>query len=418
MDKILDMFFDDARWKYAIEKGVGKDIRKADLISLCSPETRQVIYTMIKSGTYEIAPPRTAAIPKDDGTDRIVYVNEPIDRVNLSISNDLLFDLTPEMIHPQCKSYQRGIGCGKVVIEISDIIANYKTNVAGWKADLSKYFDSVPIRYIDEAFDKVEAKYGKSAVITMLRKYYHSNLYFDINDNLRDRYQSLKQGCSVASWLANVVLYHIDDKISRLNVTYYRYSDDIVCVGPDHQKAMQILVDELAKMGMKLNPKKVENICKNKWFKFLGFEICGSKRTISKNRLKTFTREIKARTKYNMTPKGALNNVLRYLYKGDGEFSWATAILPVVNVEEDLTEMNNWVMDRLRGVQTKHLKVGGLGHVLNRKTGCVLRGKGKNVKANREKTAEQIEGYYSLICMQKNLRTSRSLFNTLVAQMF
>ena len=46
-----------------------------------------------------------------------------------------------DWIHPQCKSYQKGIGCGKVVQELSHHIAKYDK---GFKADLSKYFDSVP----------------------------------------------------------------------------------------------------------------------------------------------------------------------------------------------------------------------------------------------------------------------------------
>lgn len=425
IDKILRMFFDEERWKYAINKGELKDIRKADLIRLCNPDVRLELYTRIKNGTYEIAPPHTAAIPKDDGTDRIVYVNEPIDRVVLSIANDLLFDLMPEMIHPTCKSYLKGVGCGKIVQEISREVIETKGKVVGWKSDLSKYFDSVPIKYIDEAFDKVEAKHGHSALIDVLRKYYHSDWYFDCKDldknrrpKLKQKYQSLKQGCSVASWLANVILYHIDDKISKLNVKYVRYSDDMNCMGPDHEKAMNILVDELKKMGMSLNPKKVEYIGKNTPFKFLGFELCGSDITISKNRLRTLVKEIKARTKYNMSPKQALNKVNRYLYKGDGEHCWATSVLTVINVDEDLLEIDNWIKDRLRGVETKHLKVGGIGLQLNKKgRGFVTRSKGRNVKANREKTEPQIEGYFSLICMRNNLRTSRALFNTIVAQL-
>lgn len=70
----------------------------------------------------------------------------------------------PEMLHSSCKSYQTGIGCGKVVTEVSHRMTETgNSGCLGWKSDLSKYFDSVPIRFIDEAFDKVEAKHGQSA---------------------------------------------------------------------------------------------------------------------------------------------------------------------------------------------------------------------------------------------------------------
>ena len=98
-DKILKMFFDIDRWTKAIEKGVSKDIRKDQLIRLTDEKTRLEIADAMLNGKYEISPPHTAQIPKEDGEFRTVYVNEPIDRVILSIANDLLFELMPEMIH-------------------------------------------------------------------------------------------------------------------------------------------------------------------------------------------------------------------------------------------------------------------------------------------------------------------------------
>ena len=229
-DKILQMFFEKERWTKAIEKGVTKDIRKDQLILLTDEHTRIKIADAMLKGSYEISPPHTAQIPKENGEFRTVYVNEPIDRVILSIANDLLFDLMPEMIHSSCRSYQKGIGCGKIVTEISRKIVTVKNNgCLGWKSDLSKYFDCVPIRFIDEAFDKVEEKHGHSVLVDVLRKYYHSDLYFDENNNLLEQYQSLKQGCAVASWLADVLLYDLDEELSRMNDFYVRYSDDMLC---------------------------------------------------------------------------------------------------------------------------------------------------------------------------------------------
>lgn len=417
-DKILEMFFDTDRWIYAIDKGVGKDIDRSKLYQLCKPETRVRMCKAIQEGLYEIAPPHTAAIPKDDGTDRIVYVNEPIDRVFLSIANDLLFDLMPDMVHKQCKSYQRGIGCGKVVQEISAEICRQNGPIIGWKSDLSKYFDSVPVQYIDEAFDNVEERHGKSMIITVLRKYYHSDFYFDTDGVLKQKYQSLKQGCSVASWLADVVLKHLDERISQMNVKYVRYSDDCLCIGEEYEKAMNVMNEELAKMQMKLNPKKVEYLSNDKWFKFLGYSIKGADISLSSSRIKTFQHEIEHRTiKTKTTLRKAINAVNRYLYKGNGEFSWATQVLPVCNVKRDIDELNNFVMDALRAVKTGKTKIGGLGFVRTQEVGCINRGIGRNVRANRTKTDGKIPGYLSIGCAQRALRTSRPVYNTLISQL-
>lgn len=419
-DKILQEFFDIDRWTKAIDKGVLKDIRKDQLIRLTDEHTRLAIADAMVKGRYEISPPHTAQIPKDNGEFRTVYVNEPIDRVILSIANDLLFDLMPEMLHGTCKSYQTGIGCGRVVTEISRTITNASNREhLGWKSDLSKYFDSVPLRYIDEAFDKVEAKHGHSALIDVLRKYYHCDLYFDEENNLKSKFQSLKQGCAVASWLADVLLYNLDEELSRMNGYYVRYSDDMLFIGEDYERAMGILQQRLGEMSMTLNPKKVEYLSADRWFKFLGFSIKESMISLSSGRIKTFQKEIEARTirKPSTTVSKAINAVNRYLYKGNGEFSWATQILPVCNVRKDLDELNKFVMDCLRGVETGKCKIGGLGYVKTQSDGCIVRGRGRNVKANRTKTCDSIAGYLTIGCMRNALLTSRAVYNTLVASL-
>lgn len=416
-DKILQMFFDMARWERAIEKGVDKDIPKDQLLRLADEHTRLAMADAMRQGRYEISPPHTAQIPKDNGEFRTVYVNEPIDRVLLSIANDLLFDLMPDMIHPSCKSYQTGIGCGKVVTEVSHrIVDAVKDGCVGWKSDLSKYFDSVPLRYIDQAFDRVEAKHGRSALVDVLRKYYHCDLYFDQGNELHSQFQSLKQGCAVASWLANVLLYDLDEELSQMNGYYVRYSDDMLFIGADYQKAMNVLEQRLGEMSMKLNPKKVEYLTADKWFKFLGFSIRGDRISLSSSRIKSFQKEIERRTirKPGISLSKAVNSVNRYLYKGDGEFSWATQILPVCNVSKDLDELNKFVMDCLRAVQTGKRKIGGLGYDRSKGDGCIVRGLGRNVKANRGKTGHDIPGYLTIGCMHKALMTSRAAYNTLV----
>ena len=415
-DVILKKFFEIDRWQKAIEKGVVKDIKKDQLIKLTKEETRLAIYKLMREGKYEISPPHTAKIPKDNGDFRTVYVNEPMDRIILSIANDLLFELMPEMVHPACKSYQTGIGCGKVVKEVSYNIVNANTKeILGWKADLSKYFDSVPLKYIDAAFDAVEKKYGHSAVIQVLRKYYHANWYFDENNVLQSKFQSLKQGCAVASWLADVLLYNLDEEMSKLQGYYVRYSDDMLYIGSDYQWAMEILQKRLGEMEMKLNPDKVEYIKDSVWFKFLGFSIKGKDISLSSTRIKTFQKEIESRTikKRDTKMEKAVNSVNRYLYKGNGEFSWATQVLGVCNVQKDLDELNKFVMDCLRATKTGKRRVGGLGYVKTQKEGCVARGRGRNVTANREKTGH-IEGYITLTCARNAMITSKNVYNTLI----
>ena len=418
-DILLQKFFEMERWEQALETGVDKHIDKGELRKLCSPEVRVALYDAIATDNYEIAPPHQAQIPKDNGDMRIVYVNENIDRIFLSIANNLFFEMFPEFVHKSCKSYQSGIGCGKIVQEVSRQAINSKTREIGLKADLTKYFDRVPIRYIDEIFDRMEAKVGKSKIIDVVRKYYHADLCFDFNGELIEHYQSLKQGCAVASFLADAVLYHIDNAVSKLNVYYVRYSDDLLALGPDWKKAYTLIKKMLDEMELELNPKKVEILLKDRWFKFLGFYIKGSQITLAKSRVKSFQKEIEARTikQHNISATRALNQVNSYLYKGDGTYSWATSVLPIINVEKDIDTLNTFVMDCIRACATNKKKIGGLGSVNDKEDCTILRGTGKNVTANRSKTEKGIKNYLSIRCMQNALLTRRAVYETLVRSM-
>lgn len=426
-DSLLEAFFEMPRWEAAINRGLLKDIDKGVLARLCSPEGRGDLCERIENGTYVIRPPHTAKIPKDDpGEFRTVYVNEPEDRVVLAIANDLFFEKMPGSVHPRCMSYLKGIGCGKVVKECRDEVVKATRNDIGFKADLSKYFDSVPIRFIDRAFDAIEERNGKSMLVKAIRDYYHSDLYRDTETKrMETKYQSLKQGCSVAAWLADVVLRHIDDRLSKMG-WYVRYSDDIVFIGPNYREAMKVLEEELAKMEMKLNPKKVETITKNRYFRFLGFSIRGNDITMSKPRLKSFQHEIEMRTTkckkaWKAEDKEAafrrsVKAVCRFLYKGDGRHAWAQQVLSVVTVRSDVDEMSKFVMDCLRAVRTGKRRTGGLGYTPNGKGGVVIRGRGQNVTANRKKVG-RVDGFYTLGCMQNALRASRGAYEALCAAM-
>ena len=421
MDILLQKFFEKDRWEKAIDTGVGKHIDKGELRKLTCPDTRVRLYKAIATDNYAISPPHVALIPKDTpGEFREVMICENIDRIVLSIINNLFFEMFPEYIHDSCKSYQSGIGCGKVVKEAAAECVKVKGNIVGKKYDLKKYFDRVKLKYIDALFDRMEQKYGKSKIIDIVREFYHCDILFDAEGNLIEEYKSIKQGTATSSFLADALLYHIDEELSKLNeIKYWRYSDDILILGENYKVADSILKKRLGEMELQVNEKKEEILDKEHYFKFLGFSICGDKITLSKGRVKDFQKEIQSRTvnQKKITPTKAINSVNSYLYKGDGQFSWATSVLPIINVQHDIDEMNDFVLDCIRGVMTGKGKTGGLGYVNDRPEGVIVRGIGKNVASNRVKTPKEIEKYLSLRCMQNALLTNREVYNTLVRSM-
>lgn len=423
-NKLLKMMFEMPRWEALIEKAELKGISKAELLQYCKPEVRAALYLKIKNNDLEFMPSRMVNIPKDTpGEFRTVFVGDTCERILCSLINDCLFELFPEMVHPSCTSYQKGIGTGLVVKKLSHTLQNVKGNVIGARFDFHHYFDTVNRESIMHMFDMVEQKLGfekdTEPVMNLLRQTWNSDWVFDLNGDLIQQYNGIRQGNACGSWLADVVLYELDKFMSKKYSFYCRYSDDLIVIHDNIDEITNDINRIVSKYGVSLNLKKTETLYKDRWFKFLGFNLKGNQITLSKSRVKSFQKEIESRTikQRNITTKKALNSVNSYLYKGDGRFSWATSVLPIINVEKDIETLNQFVMDAIRACATGKKKIGGLGSVNDKADHTILRGTGKNVAANRNKTEKEIDGYLSIDCMRKAMLTSRSVYDTLVRSM-
>lgn len=418
MDSLLENVFTEARWLSAVQEGQEKGIDRILLQQLCLPKVRMKLKQQLQQHTYHVSPPHEAKIPKDNGEYRTVYVNTGMDRVLLSIINDVIFEVCADMVHPSCQSYQKGLSCGKTVKQVSRKIARMTEPVIGVKIDLTKYFDSVPIRYIDNIFDKIEQRTGTSCIIDLLREYYHMDIVLDLDKQPVEKYSSLRQGCAFAAFLADASLYDIDRTVCQMDVTYVRYSDDIVIIGEHWQTAYQTLQTMLADMELILNPKKIETLYKDKWFKFLGFSVKNDKISMSEKRLKTFQREIEDCTIRGKSKdlNTVIDRVNRYLYTGPDGFCWATSVLPVINSKKDIQVLNGFIMDAIRAACTGKTNIGGLGVCRCAEDGIIRHEKGRNVKHNKEKIPT-LSNYMTLQCMQNAILTSKQAFNLLIATM-
>ena len=388
-------FFDTNIWRDVLEKGDGKDMDPFFIQALCLPETRTSLYEEIKSGNYCIFAPHKAEIPKPDGGMRTIYINKDIDRILLAVYNNMLFSQCSDMIHPACKSYLKGSGCGQIVRSISRTITAIPENEIGVKLDLSKYFDSVKIEYIDRIFDRIKQQIGPFEMTDAVKNYYHDDTVIE-NGQAVQKYTSLKQGCPVSAFLADAVLYDIDKEITEnYDVKYIRYSDDILILGKEWKPAFETLKSRLSEMELAVHPRKTEYLFKDKWFKFLGFMIKGGMITVSPNKIQKFEREIRKRvisSRWKSETK-LVNTVMDYLYLGD--HSWASGILPYVNVQKDIATMNQFIIDAILAKQTKRFKIGNLSANKTQKDHIIQRSVGSHVRSNKEKR-HPFEGYLPL----------------------
>lgn len=442
---LTKMVFDPLRWEKAVDKAELKNINYTVLREICRPDVRLNWYYKVMTGNAEIGVFHLQDLPKDDGSVRTVWIAEDADRVFLSIVNDCLMELFRDyLISNHCKSYLSGIGCQEIVTNTSNKICKLSKNKKGkevlLKLDLQKYFDTVKIEVIDAVFDMIEhmlgCEYGTEPVINVLRKLYHRNLVFNQKNELVSIYGSLMQGCAISGFLADVVLYDVDEMMAEECDYYVRYSDDMMILSDDIDKAKAILDRELPKYGVRLHPNKCERHTSDDWVKFLGFLIRGNTITWSKNRVKNVTKEIFKATlaKPYIHPNQAKKAIKRILY-GDGDgYSFATSCFGAINNKKDVDTFNNWVMDAIRlceirykyneerkrkGLKPRRIEynmshIGGLGVVTDRDDYTIIRGKGKKITTARQRTQKEIDHYKSVGCLLGAYKINKCVYETVV----
>lgn len=361
IDGKLDLFFKRELWQETVDACIDKGISIPEVRWFTEPENRITLARQMLSGNYRVAPPHIIAIPKKDSAEmRKVYCNEPMDRFICAQIGRVYEQLYRGRIHPRCVSYQRGLGVGRIVREISQYISAHP-GLKGAKFDIHHYFDEVSEDVRDRALRELDSG---SCIDRIVWDYLHDDVVIDENGEIIRKYKGIAQGFAVSPFLANYILRDVDAAISKLDVLYYRYSDDILILGRDFEQAQSLLYDMLAQKALTINPKKVTAIDAGTWFTFLGFKIRGEQITFSEDTISRLKRSVRQLTK---TRKGqpikseavlrrAIRQLNRDLYvahlQNDREFGWAEYMFGTVNVLEDVEALDRYIKDHLRHLYT------------------------------------------------------------------
>lgn len=423
MDKKLELFFDKTVWSEMINTAVEKKLNLEIVTKLCEARYRTILADTIENYNYHVAPPCVVEIPKDDGGVRKVFVNEDIDRLVLSIINVVYSTIYGNLIHPNCVSYQKGIGVSKIIKRVSHQVSKMD-GVCGYKLDISKYFDTLSKEWLYKCLDELDTG---SPIDAIVQKYYREDLIINEEGKVQKYYKGIAQGCAVSPFLANYCLRDIDAELSNMDILYYRYSDDILIIGKDADKAVSKLAEMLAERGLKLHPNKIEEIRNGEWFTFLGFRVNGSKISFSKKSLKNFQNEIKKLTTLHKNDQKELKNSIRqiqyYLYtafiKSKQNFGWGEYFFSTINIEEDIIELDEFIKDRLKGMYTGKMSVGGLGLSNVPHRGVAIR-RGRHVGTNHKRVSNDYlieNGYVSMNHLYNLYKIDKELYRNEIVRM-
>jgi len=373
---ILQKLYEKNYWtdvyQFFENRSFRQDQKLASYQEIIEKNQYSAIASRVISKNYRFKPPLRLVVNKlQSGKKKTVYLFDYQDDFLLKVINRLLTDSFSYLISPSCHSFQKGKGAKTAFRSlVSDPFIDSKYCL---KTDIRNFFNSVNV---NDFIENLPKEIISDQILYELIK----QILLNNNARLPDgriitEQKGLMAGCPLAPFLSNIYLRSLDDIFTKQNITYTRYSDDIVlfdheCKIEEHRKTIETF---LANKNLFLNKEKTSITIPGEMAIFLGFSYSKGVIDLSpvsvnkmKGKIKRMARSYNRRLKRGkMDDTGILRHFIsrinRKMYGIDAQennLCWAHWFFPVINTHKSLEILDRYIQERLRfsitGKNNKH----------------------------------------------------------------
>ena len=323
------------------------------------------IRAALETETYEPAPVRWHAIPKDGGGVRELGIPTVLDRL---VQQALLQVLQP-LLDPSFSESSFGFRPGRSAHDAVKTAQRYiqEGRHIVVDVDLERFFDRVNH---DVLMDRLSKRIADKRVLRLIRRYLNAGILQHGVTLARE--EGTPQGGPLSPLLANVLLDEVDKELERRGHAFVRYADDCnVYVRSQRagERVMEQLKQLYAKLRLSVNESK-SAVGPATSRKFLGFSFWFGpggqvKRRVAKKALEKLKRQVKQKTRRNAgrSMQSVIGELRKYLLGWKAYFGMAET----PRIFEDV---DKWIRHRLRVVQLKQWKRGRTAYRELRRLGC------------------------------------------------
>lgn len=230
----------------------------------------------LQTGRYQPQPNRQVEIPKDKGKVRVLQIPCIRDRVVQGALKLILEAIFEADFCPNSYGFRPKRSPHRALAEVRRSVMRRMFTVID--VDLTRYFDNIRHSIL---LDKIAERVQDPQVMHLVKQ------IIKVSGK-----RGVPQGGPFSPLAANIYLNAVDwyfDAIRRKTaegpfeaVNYHRFADDIVITVSGHsskrgwaQRALQRLQEQLAPLGVELNPEKTQrvNTLKGESFGFVGFDL-------------------------------------------------------------------------------------------------------------------------------------------------
>lgn len=231
-----------------------------------------------------------------------------------------------------------------------------------YKVDISDYFNSVDI---DILLPILEKTLSDDRILFEFFKKLLCNPYAIKGEEKVAMKKGIMAGVPVSSFLANLYLCELDRWFYDREITYIRYSDDIIIFGSSEEEVTSYserIKQLLSQYRLAVNPSKELYVKAGDRWEFLGFSYHKGVVDISeialsklKSKMKRKARAlVRWREKKNLEPYKAVKafikkfNMKLYSNADDNGITWSRWYFPVINTDKSLKILDSYMQDCIR----------------------------------------------------------------------
>ena len=304
---------------------------------------------------------------------RIIYAFYGSDKALLKVLVWLM-NKYDYLFSDNCYSFRKNHSIKNVYARLRSIPNLEKKYVL--KVDVHNYFNSIPVeRLVKKVKDAICDDFLLQTFLVNLLT--QNKSYFE--DKLIEEKRGAMAGCPLGGWFANLYLKEMDEYFAKVDIPYFRYSDDILLLcdtEEELEKYQTILFDFIEKEGLEINPQKCIKTKPGEVWDFLGLSYNDGEFDLSSSTVKKIKRKIAKRAKGLYVWKSRKNEsfekvaaiLIRHfnkLFFGDGlqdteeyeDFCWKRWYFPVITTTKSLELVDRYLQEKVRYLSTgRHYK--------------------------------------------------------------
>lgn len=370
---MLNALKDPAVWRefqeYKLSGGHMSKPTAAELETIISTASYMPVVERIDRAEH-FATPRKREISKmHSQKKRVVYTYPEVENWVLKLLTFLLQRTYDRQFAENLYSFRPYKGVHDAVKTLTQNRAIQK--MWSYKADISNYFNSVPVEKMLPILRKTLAE--QTAVYRFLEALLQDPMVED-NNRLIPEEKGIMAGTPISAFLANLYLAHVDRYFADRDVCYARYSDDIILFCETKQE-LEHCVARLHRFwddaGLEINPDKEIYTAPGEMWTFLGISYQDGVidvAPVSMEKLKAkMRRKTRALVRWQARKGATGTQAARAFIKAwnrklfentaEHELTWSRWYFPMINTTKSLQEIDTYCQSCIRYLATgKHNK--------------------------------------------------------------